>query len=139
VAPHLEPYYHRYAAPYVESARPYYNTLDQKIITPVTVLGKKYGAPRVAQAQAYGQAQWEKTLQPEVSKYQAVAKAKYDQAVAPHLHKVTAATGPYLDLARTNAQATYHGHILPAFHAAQPYAAQGYDAANKFVVSTGIP
>ncbi|PQE08383.1 transcription factor protein [Rutstroemia sp. NJR-2017a WRK4] len=139
VAPHLEPYYHRYAAPYVESARPYYNTLDQKIITPVAVLGKKYGAPRVAQAQAYGQAQWEKTLQPEVSKYQAVAKAKYDQAVAPHLNKVTAATGPYLDLARTNALATYNGHILPAFHAAQPYAAQGYDTANKFLVSTGIP
>lgn len=123
----------------MDSARPYYNTLDKKIIAPVTVLGKKYGAPRVAQAQAFGQAQWEKTLQPEVSKYQAVARAKYDQTVAPHLNKVTAATGPYLDLARTNALDTYRGHVLPAFNAVQPYAFQGYDVANKFVVGTGIP
>ena len=139
LVPHLEPYYNSYAAPYVNAAKPYYNSVDQKIIAPVTALGMKYGAPRVAQVQAYGQAQWEKTLQPEVSKYQSLAKAKYDQTLAPHWNKVTATSGPYFDLAKANAVQTYHEHIVPTFNIVQPYALQGYGYANEFVVGTGIP
>lgn len=121
------------------AAKPYYQSLDKGIITPATALAMKYGAPRVAQAQAYGQAQWEKTLQPEVLKYQALAKAKYDQTLAPHWNKVMAAGGPYLDLAKTNALQTYHEHIVPTFNIVQPYAVQGYGYANELVVGTGIP
>ncbi|KAF7884165.1 uncharacterized protein EAF01_011588 [Botrytis porri] len=139
LVPHLEPYYNSYAAPYVNAAKPYYHSVDQKIIAPVTALGMKYGAPRVAQIQAYGQAQWDKTLQPEVSKYQSLAKAKYDQTLAPHWNKVTAASGPYFDLAKTNAAQTYHEHIVPTFNIVQPYAIQGYGYANEFVVGTGVP
>ncbi|RDW59876.1 hypothetical protein BP6252_12963 [Coleophoma cylindrospora] len=139
IAPYLNPYYDIYAAPYVDAARPYYNTLNQKVIVPATVLGKKHLAPRVAQAQAYGQAQWEKTLQPEVQKYQGIAKAKYDQTLGPHLDKAAAATGPYLEIAKTNAKQTYYGHILPTYTAVQPYAVKGYGAVSDFTVNTGIP
>ncbi|TEY61284.1 hypothetical protein BOTCAL_0171g00080 [Botryotinia calthae] len=139
LVPHLEPYYSSYAAPYVNAAKPYYNSVDQTIIAPVTALGMKYGAPRVAQVQAYGQAQWEKTLQPEVSKYQSLAQAKYDQTLAPHWNKVTATSGPYFDLAKANTAQTYHEHIVPTFNIVQPYAVQGYGYANEFVVGTGIP
>ncbi|KAF7936693.1 uncharacterized protein EAE97_008059 [Botrytis byssoidea] len=139
LVPHFEPYYNSYAAPYVNAAKPYYHSVDQKIIAPVTALGMKYGAPRVAQVQAYGKAQWDKTLQPEVSKYQSLAKAKYDQTLAPHWNKVTAASGPYFDLAKTNAAQTYHEHIVPTFNIVQPYAIQGYGYANDFVVGTGVP
>jgi hypothetical protein len=138
-APHLEPYYDTYAAPYVDAARPYYDTLDKRIITPATVLGKKYGAPRVAQAQAFGQAQWEKTLQPQVEKFQAIAKGKYDETLAPHVEKVIAATAPYYEIAKTNAFQTYYGHILPTYNAIQPYALQGYDTLSDFTVNTAVP
>ncbi|KAF7862994.1 hypothetical protein EAF04_007077 [Stromatinia cepivora] len=139
VVPHLEPYYDSYAAPYVNAAKPYYQSLDKRVIAPATALGMKYGAPRVAQAQAYGQAKWEKTLQPEVLKYQALVKARYDQTLAPHWNKVTAASGPYLNLAKTNALQTYHEHVVPTFNLVQPYAVQSYGYANDFVVGTGIP
>lgn len=139
VAPHIEPYYNAYAARYVDAARPYYKTLDQRIITPATVLGKKYGAPRVAQAQAYGQAQWEKNVQPQVSKYQGIVKAKYDETVGPHVDKAIAATSPYYDTAKTNALQTYYGHVLPTYNTARPYAIQGYGILSNFAVDTAIP
>jgi len=123
----------------VEAARPYYNTLDQRIITPVAVLGKKYGAPRVAQVQAFGQAQWEKNLQPEVLKYQTILKAKYDASLGPHVDKVVTATAPYYDIARTSALQTYYGHILPTYTAVQPYVLQGYGITSEFAVNTAVP
>lgn len=138
-APHVEPYYNTYAAPYVGAARPYYETLDKNIITPTTVLGKKYGAPRVAQAKAFGQAQWEKTLQPQVLKYQGILKHQYDQNLAPYLDKAVTAASPYYEIAKTNALQTYYGHILPTYSMIQPYALQGYDLANSFAVNIGIP
>jgi hypothetical protein len=137
--PHLEPYYDVYAAPYVDAARPYYDTLNQRILTPATALGKKYGAPRVAQLQALGQAQWEKNVQPQVQKYQDIVKAQYEQTLAPHVDKVTVTAGPYFDIAKTNALQTYYGHILPTYTAVQPYALQGYGLASDFVVGTAIP
>ena len=139
MAPHLEPYYNTYAAPYVDAARPYYDTLDKRVIVPATALGVKYGAPRVAQAQAFSQAQWEKTLQPQVLRYQGVAREKYAQTLAPHVDTVVEATGPYYDIAKTSALQTYYEHLLPAYSTVQPYAIQGYGLASAFAVNTALP
>lgn len=125
--------------PYVEAARPYYDTVDKRIITPAATLGIKYGAPRVVQAQAYGQAQWEKSLQPQVLKYQALVKEKYDQTLAPHVDAAVKATIPYYNLAKTNALQTYYEHILPTYATVQPYALQGYEVASDFTLNTAIP
>lgn len=139
ISPHLKPYYNTYGSPYVEAVRPYYETLDQRVITPATVLGKKYGSPRVAQAQAYGQAQWEKNVQPQVSKYQTLIKAKYDETLAPHLDTAFGAVKPYLGIAKTSALQTYYEHILPTYTSIQPYALQGYGFASDFTLNTAIP
>jgi len=125
--------------PYVDAARPYYDTLDKRIITPATVLGKKYGAPRVAQAQAFGQAQWEKNVQPQVLKYQDILKEKYDQTLAPHVDSAVTAASPYYEIAKNNALQTYYEHILPTYTTVQPYALQGYGLASDFAVNTVIP
>ena len=139
MVPHLEPYYTSYAAPYVDAARPYYDTLDKKLIVPATALGLKYGAPRVAQVQTYGQAQWEKMVQPQVLKYQGILKTKYDESLAPHVDKAYTAAGPYYDIVKTNALQTYFEHILPSYSAVQPYALQGYGLASNFIVNTAVP
>ena len=139
IAPHLEPYYNTYGAPYVDAARPYYATLDKRVISPATALGKKYGAPRVAQAQAFGQAQWDKNVQPQVQKYQAVLKEKYDQSLGPHVDKAATAVSPYYEIAKTSAQQTYYEQILPTYTAVRPYAIQGYGLANDFAVNTALP
>jgi hypothetical protein len=93
----------------------------------------------VAQAQAFGQTQWEKTLQPQVLKYQGIAKEKYDQLLGPHVDKAVAAASPYYDIAKTNALQTYYEHILPIYNTVQPYTVQGYGVLNDFAINTAIP
>ncbi|KAK3323079.1 hypothetical protein B0H66DRAFT_602492 [Apodospora peruviana] len=139
VVPHLEPYYDIYAAPYVELVRPYYNTVDQKVITPGWGYAKKYGAPRVEQVQALGKMQWEKSFQPQIARYQHLVKAQYDQNLAPHVDRVSGAVGPYYDIARTNALQTYHELLLPSYQYVQPYAQQAYQHTSAFTTGTAVP
>lgn len=138
-SPYFDPYYDTYAAPYVQLAKPYYETVDQKVLTPTWAYATKYGGPRLAQAQAVGQAQWEKNVQPELVKYQALAKDQYDQKLAPHVDRVSAAVAPYYEIARSNALQTYHDLILPSYVTIQPYALQGYNTASAFTTETAIP
>ncbi|KAI1261873.1 hypothetical protein F5Y18DRAFT_188640 [Xylariaceae sp. FL1019] len=139
VSPHLSPYYDAYAAPYVDLARPYYNTVDRAVIAPSRSFAIKYGGPRVAQAHAYSTVQWEKNVQPQILKYQALAKSQYDQSVSPYVRKAATVVAPYFDIARTNALQTYHELLLPSYTFIQPYAAQGYDVASTFTKDTAIP
>lgn len=139
MSPHLEPYYDAYAAPYVDLVRPYYNTLDRAVISPSWGYASKYGAPRVAQAQAHGKALWETNVQPQLLKYQTSAKAQYDQSLAPHVSRFSTAVGPYYDVAKTNALQTYYELLLPSYEFIQPYAHQGYRATSAFVTDTAVP
>ncbi|KAK3903193.1 hypothetical protein C8A05DRAFT_14837 [Staphylotrichum tortipilum] len=139
VAPHAEPYYHDYVAPYVDLAWPYYNAVDQRVIAPTWALAQHYGAPHAERLRVLGEAQWEKTVQPQVEKYQELAKAQYDEKLAPHIDRASAALGPYLDIARTNSLQTYHGLIVPAFEYVQPHLLEGYRAASVFTSNTVVP
>lgn len=139
LSPHITPYYDTYAAPYVEIAKPYYDSVDQILITPTRSYAVKYGGPRVAQAQAFSQAKWEKNIQPTLSRYQTLAKARYDESVAPRIETISTAVSPYYNIARNNALQTYHEFLLPAYLFVQPYAAQGYDAAYTFTTDTAVP
>ncbi|OTA52644.1 hypothetical protein K449DRAFT_402449 [Hypoxylon sp. EC38] len=139
VSPHVTPYYDTYAAPYVDIAKPYYDTIERVVITPTRTYAVKYGGPRVAQAKAIGQDKWQKNVQPKLSKYQALAKTQYDQTVAPHIESVSTVLSPYYNIARTNALQTYHEFLLPAYSFVQPYVVQGYDAAHSFTTDTAVP
>ncbi|KAH7038304.1 uncharacterized protein B0I36DRAFT_236619 [Microdochium trichocladiopsis] len=139
ISPHLSPYYDTYAAPYVDLAKPYYETVDRVVITPGRSYAVKYAGPRVSQAQAYGKAQWEKSVQPQIAKYQDLAKGHYAQTLAPHVDSASKAIAPYYSIAKTNALQTYHEIIFPAYVAVAPYGIQGYNAAHDFTVKTAIP
>ncbi|KAI1769997.1 hypothetical protein F4818DRAFT_434565 [Hypoxylon cercidicola] len=139
VTPHVTPYYDAYVSPYVDVAKPYYDTVDRVVLTPTRTYAVKYGGPRFSQARTFGQAKWEKNVQPMVSQYQALVKAQYDQSVAPHIETVSVAVAPYYDIAHTNALQTYHEFLLPAYLYVQPYAAQGYNAAYSFTADTAVP
>ncbi|KAI1312043.1 hypothetical protein F5Y03DRAFT_341176 [Xylaria venustula] len=139
VTPYVSPYYDAYAAPYVDLARPYYDTLDRNVITPGRSYAVKYGGPRVAQAQAYGHAQWEKSVQPQILKYQAIAKTQYDHTISPHVEKASTTIAPYYDIARTNALQTYHEILVPTYAFVHPYASHSYDVAYDLTKNTVIP
>lgn len=137
--PHIEPYYDTYAAPYVDLVRPYYNAVDEKVLTPGWGYAKKYGAPQVQQAQEFGRTQWEKTVQPQLTKYQHLSKAKYEATLAPHVDRVATAVSPYYDIARTSALQTYHELLLPSYQYVQPYAQHAYQATSAFTTETAVP
>ncbi|KAM7189242.1 hypothetical protein V8F20_010246 [Naviculisporaceae sp. PSN 640] len=139
VSPHIEPYYDTYAAPYVDLVRPYYNAVDEKVLTPGWGYAKKYGAPQVEQVQQFGRTQWEKSVQPQLAKYQQLSKAKYETTLAPHVDRVAAAVSPYYDIARTNALQTYHELLLPSYQYVQPYAQHAYQATSAFTTETAAP
>ncbi|KAI0406575.1 hypothetical protein F4802DRAFT_85570 [Xylaria palmicola] len=139
IAPHVIPYYDTYAAPYVDRARPFYDSLDRSIIAPGRTYAAKYGGPRVAQAQAFGRAQWEKSVQPQIIKYQALASEQYDHAISPYVDKTAATIAPYYDIARTNALQTYHEIVVPTYTFVQPYATRSYDMAHSVTRNTVIP
>ncbi|KFY29399.1 hypothetical protein V493_02387 [Pseudogymnoascus sp. VKM F-4281 (FW-2241)] len=139
LAPYATPYYNTYAAPYVDAVRPYYSVLDKNVITPAAFYGKKYGAPRVAQAQAIGKEQWEKQIHPQVAKLNKLAQEQYEKTLAPHVQTVAATTIPYAKFAKENALQTYYASILPAYAAVEPYAQQAYEVGKTFTVNTGIP
>ncbi|KFY78448.1 hypothetical protein V499_02398 [Pseudogymnoascus sp. VKM F-103] len=139
LAPYATPYYNTYAAPYIDSARPYYNVLDKNVITPAAFYGKKYGAPRVAQAQAIGKEQWERQVQPQVAKLNKLAQEQYDKTLAPYVQKAADVAVPYAKFAKENALQTYYASILPAYAAVEPYGQQAYEIGKTFTVNTGIP
>ncbi|KAK6078958.1 transcription factor [Seiridium cupressi] len=139
VTPHLTPYYDAYAAPYVDLAKPYYDTVDRVVITPSRTYAVKYGGPQLEKARVLSATQWEKNVQPQLVKYQGLAKTQYDQTVAPHVNKASAAVTPYYDIAKTNALQTYHDVVLPSYLFVQPYALKGYDHASAFTTKTAVP
>lgn len=138
-APLIEPYYTTYAAPYVELVRPYYNAVNRSIIAPTRGVAKQYAAPRLHQAQALSNAQWEKHIEPQVAKYQGLAKTQYDQSLAPHINRVSTAVGPYCEVARTNTLQAYHGLLLPAYQYVQPHLRDGYQTTSAFIGATVVP
>ncbi|KAK4096105.1 hypothetical protein N658DRAFT_570041 [Parathielavia hyrcaniae] len=139
VVPHVEPYYDTYAAPYVEAARPYYYVVDQRVIAPSRAYAKKYGAPRVQQVQAFGKAQWDRSIQPQVEKYQGLARTQYDEKLAPHIHQASAALGPYYEIARTSSLQTYHELLVPVYQFVHPHVLDGYRATSAFTSKTVVP
>lgn len=139
VAPHVEPYYDAYAAPYVDAVRPYYIAIDEKIITPSWDYVREHGAPTVQQVQAFAEAQWEKTVQPQVTRYQSLAKTQYDEKLARHVEAIATALGPYYEIARTNSLQTYHELLVPAYRYMQPHLVEGYRATSNFASNTVLP
>ncbi|KAH7170116.1 hypothetical protein EDB81DRAFT_153153 [Dactylonectria macrodidyma] len=139
VSPHLQPYYDEYAAPYVETARPYYDTVDSKIWKPTRAYAIRYGAPWVEKAQEHAWAQWQKNGQPQLAKYQGLAQEKYDESVAPYVGQATDTVGPYYDIARTNALQLYYEFVLPGYKFVHPYFIKGYDATAEFTTNTALP
>jgi hypothetical protein len=135
----LQPYYDHYTAPYVEIARPYYDTVNSHVIQPAKGYAIHYGAPWVEKAQQYGLAQWQKNGQPHLHKLQDVARSHYDQSVAPYVSQAGELVGPYYEIARTNTLQLYYEHAQPGYKLAQPYIRQGYNVASEFAGNTALP
>lgn len=139
----MEPYYKFYAAPYVATARPYVDKLNEQVYSPSVEYGTKqyrqYGAPGVEQVEKYGQDQWEKTLRPQLEAVQLRIRRQYDSSLAPQISKVSGAIGPYYLRSRDQVLDVYHQHIVPAYTASLPYAQKAYTVGHGIALDVGLP
>lgn len=143
IDPFVGPYYHTYAGPYVEKAKPYVDTANTRIIKPATVLAtdnyNKYAAPQVAKAKGYTLSRWEKNGLPQFRKAQHAVQQVYDENLAHHVQKASEATTPYYKSARDNALNVHQKHIIPAIAYSQPHLYTAYASAQKFVLEKVMP
>ena len=141
--PYVQPYYETYAEPYLEKARPYYDQLNTRVVSPVTTVTTrnyaKYAAPRVDAARSYSQQQWEKAVLPQLLLAQQRASQLYDMNLAPHVSKVSEAASPYYSSAKDTAEGVHKNHILPAVDYSKPLVANAYDTSQDFIFNTAYP
>jgi len=139
----VKPYYDTYAAPYVEIAQPYAQKFNEHVYTPSSKFAmqsyERYGAPRVNQARAYSQEQWQRIVLPQLEAAQLKANEVYGSFVAPHVDKISAATSPYYGAAKDNAFRIHKEHILPAYTKSKPHIWNAYSTGHHLAVETGLP
>ena len=143
ISPYVAPYYDAYAAPYVDTVRPYIDQFEKHVYRPSLTFTKqsytKYGAARVDQALELAKSRWETTLRPRTEAALANAKEQYDASVAPYVSKVSALTSPYYNAVQGQVLRTYYSQLLPAYAASRPYVGNAYHHVNQAVIETGIP
>ncbi|GAB0135523.1 hypothetical protein EsDP_00003858 [Epichloe bromicola] len=139
ITPHVQPYFDQYAAPYVDVAKPYYDTLNNQVLTPTRQYAVLYGAPLVSMGQDLARVQWQLKGQPQLLRIQTWTKSHYDKAISPYWTKVGEVVGPYYDLAQKHAKQAYNGYVLPGYELARPYAVRGYGATAEFTTKTALP
>lgn len=139
VVPHAKPYYDHYAAPYVEVAKPYYETVDKSVFTPTRKYAVQYGGPWAQKAQDYALGQWKVTGEPKLMQLREASQTQYQQSVEPLLQQANEAVGPYYEIARTNGLQAYYDYLVPGYTYAQPYLRQGYQSTADFAANSALP
>ncbi|CRG90528.1 hypothetical protein PISL3812_07572 [Talaromyces islandicus] len=143
IEPHVDPYYQAYAAPYVERARPYAQSFNEKIYTPASEVAIRgyhtYGAPALAKGREYGQQQWEAVVIPQLKSAQAKANDLYTSNVDPYLQKAILVSSPYIDPIATKATQFKEEYFLPVYIWSKPFIGKAYISGQNFLVETAIP
>ena len=143
VDPHITPIYQTYAAPYVDVARPYYDSFNEKIYTPTAKFTKDnyviYGAPRLEKARSYGAEQWETIAMPWLHLVRDAATNFYDTSIEPHKRDVSLVFTPYIETARKRAYYIQDTYVLPSYLQTKPFISKIYASGNDVLASTVFP
>lgn len=139
VTPYAQPYYDQYLSPYVQQAQPYVDRFNDNVYAPGLVAYKQYGAPRVADAQKFGQKQWEKTVKPQLELLQKQSGKQYQQHLGPHVQKAQDAVQPYYDQVKTSVSDIWELELEPVYRKTRPYAEKLYYQGQDFAVNTALP
>lgn len=120
-------------------AKPYYDAVNSRLLTPGRVYAVHYGSPWVKKGQAYAWTQWETNGQPRLDRIQELSRERYQQSISPHLNTASQAVGPYYDIVKTNSLQLYYDYLLPTYEFVLPYAVRGFDVAADFTTQTALP
>lgn len=143
IQPYVTPYYDTYAAPYVDSARPYADKLNKQFISPASRFSKRsydlYAAPRVEQAKAYGLSQWNAIAVPQLQVAQARANQVYNAYLGPYVQQASAVVEPHYGAAKENAAYVHQKHVVPAVEYSRPLLEKAIWATREFALGTALP
>ena len=141
--PHISPYYNKYAAYYVEQARPYVETFNQEIYVPASNIAKsgydRYGAPAWQQAQAYVAAQWRARVSPQIQASRKQIHEFYMAWIGSYVEQGIAAASPYYRRANDVASAVYWNHLVPFYTRSQPFIGKTYSAGHGILTTHVMP
>ncbi|KAL2803017.1 hypothetical protein BJX63DRAFT_89658 [Aspergillus granulosus] len=143
IEPHVLPYYHAHAAPYVDAAWPYVRVLNEKVYTPASNIAKQgyeaYGAPALGQAQAYGRQQWDANAVPHIQSAKTKANEWYAAQVAPHVQQVRTTVSPYSQKVYGAYWTTLDGYVLPFCAKYRPFIGKTYSSGQEILTTTVLP
>ncbi|KAG5914929.1 hypothetical protein E4U61_005170 [Claviceps capensis] len=139
ITPRVRPYFDRYAAPYVNVAKPYYDTLNDNVLKPSRQYAALYGTPIVNKGQKFTHAQWKTNGEPQLYRLQTLTKSQYDKSIAPYLTTTGAIVGPYYNFAHKHTAQACHDYLLPGYEFTRDCAVYVYDAAAGFAKTTALP
>lgn len=137
--PHIQPYYDTYLASYAEKAQPYVEKARVQVYAPSLAFAQKHAAPRFAQAQKYGEKEWERTVRPQLEAVKTQLVKQYDATLGPHVQKVEDRIMPFYNSAKTSSLDFYELELLPAYKHTAPHAHKLYTRASHFAVNTALP
>jgi hypothetical protein len=98
-----------------------------------------YAAPRVAQAQKYGTAQWDSTVYPQLQSAQSFALTKYNDLLSPHVIKAVEASNPYVVKAKDELEDIYEGTLIPLYKKTEPWLHNAYQQGRYVTVDVAYP
>ncbi|KAJ5730340.1 uncharacterized protein N7483_004848 [Penicillium malachiteum] len=143
VDPYVTPYYDTYAAPYVDQARPYVEVLNKNVYMPTSKLAqagyKKYGAPALGQAQAYGAAQWRAQVTPRIQVAQGKIHQLYLAEVDPYVQQGVAVVSPYYKQVNNAMFTVYWDHLVPFYTRSQPFIGKTYSTSQDILTTHVMP
>ncbi|KAI9726968.1 MAG: hypothetical protein M1828_000316 [Chrysothrix sp. TS-e1954] len=142
-SPYVQPYYTAYAAPYVDTARPYAKTFQERVYTPGSAFAvstyQRYGEPTVADLQTYTHDEWARFIKPRLDQAQASAWSQYETTLAPYVSRASGTVHPYVVNAQVIAINLYQTVILPGYRKAQPYAKNAYVKSYQVTTDVVLP
>lgn len=143
VEPHILPYYHTYAAPYIDRARPYVVVLDEQVYTPATNVVKKghekYGAPAWEHARTYAQSQWEAQVIPQVQSARDHVNGMLKTHIEPHIQRGKAVLLPYYGKANDALLKVYWDYAFPYYARSRPFIGKTYTSGQDVLATTVLP
>ena len=137
--PHISPYYQIYAAPYLDAARPYAQTINDRVYIPASEFAKHsyhtYGAPALSHARKFGEKQWHEEVIPRLYAAQEAVGRIYVSHMNPYVQRILTAVEPYT-VRVTHVNEKY---LLPLFIHSKTFLGRTFAAGQETFTTTALP
>lgn len=143
VEPYILPYYHTYAAPYVDRARPYATVLNEQVYAPAANIAKqgydKYGASAWDRTRKYARSQWDAQVIPHLQSVQDHVNGMYKTQIEPHIQRGRAVVLPYYRQANNALLRMYWDYVFPYYARSRPFIGKTYTSGQDMLATTVLP